>query len=55
VVLVLYGLTLVAGLGALGALHRGNPWLLLPLPLLVLVGAGLEYAARERLLEAPPS
>lgn len=53
-VLVIYALTLAAGLGALGALRTGNVWLLLPLPLLALAGAGLEYAARGRLLQGPP-
>lgn len=53
-VLVIYALTLAASLAILGALHLGNAWLVLPLPLLALVGAGLEYAARDRLLQAPP-
>lgn len=53
-VLVIYALTLVSGLASLGALRSGNAWLLLPLPLLALAGAGLEYAARGRLLQAPP-
>ncbi len=54
-VLVIYGLTLATGLGALGAQRAGNTWLLLPLPLLALVGAGLEFSARRRLLQTPLS
>lgn len=54
-VLVIYGLTLAAGLAGLAALRNDNPWMLLPLPLLALAGAGLEFAARGRLLQAPPS
>lgn len=54
-VLVIYAMNLAAVAGALGALHTGNPWLLLPLPLLALAGAACEFAARGRLLQAPPA
>lgn len=53
-VLVIYALALTTALAALAALRLENAWLLLPLPLLALAGAGLEYAARGRLLQAPP-
>lgn len=53
-VLAIYALALAAALAALGALGLENTWLLLPLPLLALAGAALEYTARGRLLQAPP-
>ena len=52
-VLILYVLTLTSGLIALLALNTENPWFLLLLALLALLGAGLEYAARGRLLQSP--
>jgi UDP-GlcNAc:undecaprenyl-phosphate GlcNAc-1-phosphate transferase len=53
-VLVIYALTLAAGLGALGALRSGEAWLVLLLLLLALAGAAFEFCARGRLLQSPP-